>query len=195
MHSPIVYIVENENGLFKDMNYRLDEDLLPCEEYLDECLVESDWHEVNTLDNPTWHRGNWPLDKVMKMHHYLEFKEIDDQIKFSINKKNIIDWDKAINELLETYMATRNRKLENNEIFTPFNDLEFEDYFAFEDKIGKAHGGTAFILYKEYEGELELYGVFKERDLIEYCKDQMIMKNKDEIEFDVCLNTTGDYHY
>src|SRR5699024_4506712 len=122
-------------------------------------------------------------------------KEIDDQIKFSINKKNIIDWDKAINELLETYMATRNRKLENNEIFTPFNDLEFEDYFAFEDKIGKAHGGTDFILYKEYEGELELYGVFKERDLIEYCKDQMIMKNKDEIEFDVCLNTTGDYHY
>ena len=47
MHSPIVYIVENEKGLFKNMNYRLDEDLLPCEEYLDEC--DKDESNINCI--------------------------------------------------------------------------------------------------------------------------------------------------
>src|SRR5699024_12726901 len=94
MHSPIIYIVENEKGLFKEMNYELDEDLVPCEEYLDERLEDSDWHEPNTIKRKNWHRGEWPIFELFDRSRYINAQETNDTIKLQNNYENI----KARNE-------------------------------------------------------------------------------------------------
>lgn len=195
MHSPIIYILQNEKGNMNENHHKLDEDLLPCEELMDDTLVESDWHMINTLDDPMWHRGECSLKDVMKEHLYFNVEENNHKLNFTVDKKNLMAWDDAINYLLERYINASKNKLFNNEYFKPNYDLEFEDYFSIQDKFGQAYGGVAFVLYKEYKGQLEIYGVFKEKDLIEYCKREMNMRDKDEMTFSVYQNVIGDYHY
>lgn len=195
MHSPIIYIVENENGLFKEMNYELNEDLIPCEEYLDECLYESDWHVPNTFERKNWHRGEWPIKEMFDRPSYFDSEKTDKTIKLQVNYKSIKAWDEDLIKVKEKYIEKNLKKLHNNETFYPRYDLEFTDYMELQDKIGDAYGGVVYVLYKEYQGELELYEVFKEKDLIDYCKHQMINEKKKEIDFEVCLNVLGDYHY
>lgn len=195
MHSPIVYILQKEKGNIIENNHMLDEDFLPCEEFMDDCLTESDWHAINTLDDPTWHRDAWPLKDLMKEHLYFNVEENNQKLNFTIDKKSLMAWDDSINYLLEKYIKKSKNKLFNQEYFNPSYDLELDDYFKIQDKFGNAYGGVAFVLYKEYEGELELYDVFKERDIIEHCKRQMNLFDKDEIEFIVYQNVMGDYHY
>lgn len=195
MHSPIIYIVENENGLFKEMNYELNEDLIPCEEYLDECLVESDWHVPNTIELKNWHRGEWSIGEMFDNSPYFDVEKFSQTIKLQINYKNIRAWEEDLIKVQDKYVEKQREKLMNNEIFYPRYDLDFYDYMELQDKIGNAYGGTAYALYKEYQGELELYDVFKEKDLIDYCKFQMINQNKKKIDLEVCLNVVGDYHY
>lgn len=195
MHSPIIYIVENEKGLFKEMNYELDEDLIPCEEYLDERLEESDWHEPNTIKRKNWHRGEWPIFELFDRSRYINAQETNDTIKLQINYENLKAWDEDLIKVQEKYVEKNRQKLLDNKIFYPRYDLDFNDYMELQDKIGDVYGGTVYILYKEYQGELELYDVFKEKDLIDYCKFEMINQNKKKIDFEVCLNVVGDYHY
>ncbi|PTI73869.1 hypothetical protein BU064_13085 [Staphylococcus succinus] len=195
MHSPIIYIVQNENGLFQQMNYQLEEDLVPCEEYLDECLVESDWHVPNTIERKNWHRGEWSIGEMFDKSPYFDVEKFSQTIKLQINYKNIRAWEEDLIKVQDKYVEKQREKLMNNEIFYPRYDLDFYNYMKLRDKIGDAYGGTAYVLYKEYQGELELYDVFKEKDLIDYCKLEMINQNKKAIDFEVCLNVVGDYHY
>lgn len=198
MHSPIIYLVQEskeKTDIFKENNYELYEEELPCEEYMDDSLVESDWHQINTIGDITWHRGDWSMEDIFSNHLHFDFEKTENVNRLKITKKNLIAWDDALNYYLERYVKASKRKLLNNEIFQPIHDLDSDDYFAIQDMLSQSYGGIAFVLYKQYDNELEIYDVFKEKDLIEYCKREMFHEEQNEIAFNICKNAAGDYHY
>lgn len=196
MHSPIVYILEIDDERLRDKGFILEDDLLPCEEELSDCLPESDWLKSNTLNDPTWHRGRWPLINLFENHSFMDVEVNEDIIKITIDKIHLKAWDEELNQALERYITKSREKILNNKLFQPLYDIDIDDYFVIEDKIGNAYGNTAFVLYNENsDGSIGGHDIFKEKDLIYYCKRQLDFKKKDKIEFYLCSNVVGDYHY
>jgi hypothetical protein len=195
MHSPIIYIVQKESDLFESLDFKLDYDLLPCEEDIDDSLVESDWNTINTMNDRFWHRGEWPLDLIFDNSRYANVEKNEKTYKLKYNFNSLKQWDEDLMLNLEKYIQTNKEVLAKDEIFYPFAHLDITDYFAIKDQIGSASGNMAYVLYKEYDGNLELYGIYKEKDIIDHCKQIMRHKDIKEVEFEVCLNVVGDYHY
>ena len=54
MHSPIFYITEKVGTTVDEMK-----DSLPTEEEFFYLVEETDWFELNTTDDATWHRGQY----------------------------------------------------------------------------------------------------------------------------------------
>lgn len=198
MHSPIIYLIENDSDFAESMKGQLPHEYFLYEEYLFDYIDEADWLVANTLEEKNWHRNQWNDEFIdmYKQHRYFNLKQHEDNhLELEITKENIKRWDKDLLALtkkmvkaLEGYCA--------KDIMAPripFDNIE--DYFNYNDMIGKSHGGERFVVYKSYQDELDVYGVISIENLIEDVRLRLEREGQNKITYQLCQNIVGDYHY
>ena len=62
MHSPIIYIIEQDSEYAKSLRGNLPQENEMYDEDLFFYIDESDWLNANTLDDDHWHRNQWNED-------------------------------------------------------------------------------------------------------------------------------------
>ncbi|MDQ7134591.1 hypothetical protein [Staphylococcus aureus] len=198
MHSPIVYLIENDSEFTESMQGQLPSEDFPYEEYLFDFINEADWLVANTLDEKNWHRNQWNDEFIdmYKQHPYFNLKQLeDDRLELEITKENIKHWDKDLLALTKKMAETLEAYCDKN-IMAPriiFDNLD--DYFNYNDMIGNLHGGPKYVVYNSYNDELELYGVFSMKDLIEDVRLRLSGDKQNSVAYQLCQNIVGDYHY
>lgn len=198
MHSPIVYLIENDSEFTESMQGQLPREDFPYEEYLLDAINEADWLVANTLDEENWHRNQWNDEFIAmyKQHPYFNLKQHeDDRLELEITKENIKHWDKDLLALAKKMAETLEAYCDKNIMAPriPFDNLD--DYFNYNDMIGNSHGGDKFVVYNSYNDELDLYGVLSMKDLIEDVRLRLQGKQQNSVTYQLCQNIVGDYHY
>ncbi|WP_281512328.1 hypothetical protein [Mammaliicoccus vitulinus] len=198
MHSPIIYIIEKGTEYVESLGGQLPDENQLFEETLLDCIEESDWLVANTIEYSSWHRNQWDesFEDMFKANSYYNFKVTEKGImELSILHHNLINWDKRLLELHEEYNELLKNNLKENKFTSAFPYRDIKNYFEYKDMVEKESGGIKFVLYQDYAGELEFYGVFNTRDLVEHAKRTFEFKNTNTIEFQICTNVVGDYHF
>ncbi|MCE5132218.1 hypothetical protein KJB62_12655 [Staphylococcus saprophyticus] len=204
MHSKIIYLIENENKFTNSFGGHLPLEYLITNETLFEHITESDYIETNYMNNDEDYNLIDDLKEICKEvfidSEYFDFKEdIYEEYVVSINRNNLINWDKRFLELNEKYSDKIKSNLSQNEFTTncPFDT--FKEYYEYQEMTGKDLGGYKFAIYRDIGGELDFDTVLNINDLICYAKSDFGLQNKENfnkenIEFQVCTNVLGDYH-
>lgn len=198
MHSPIIYIIEKGTEYVKSLEGVLPYEDQVLEETLLDYIDESDWLAANTLEDSHWHRNQWneSFKDMFEDSLYYNFTETEKgKMELSIHHDNLINWDKRVLELNEEYNEFLKTNLKENKFSNAFPYREFKNYFEYIDMVRNEIGGIKFVLYQDYQGELEFDGVFSTKDLIDHVKRTLEFKNKNKVEFQICTNVVGDYHY
>lgn len=198
MHSKIIYLIENENELTNSFGGQLPLEYLITNETLYDYIDECDYVESNYSNEESDCAEE--LDSIYKEvfedSNYFELKQnIQGVYEVSINHKNLINWDKRYLEICENYSTKIRQNLLNNE-FTknePFDN--FQEYFEFQEMNANDIGGVKFVIYRDIDGELDFDTMYNIRDLICYVKYRLEHENKEKIEYQICTNVLGDYHY
>lgn len=200
MHSPIVYIVEQDSEYAKSLGGKLPEKYHLHDEDLFNYIHESDWLNANTLEDKHWHRNQWNESFVSMFNDSSYFDLIENEdgcLILSFNKSHLNNWFRRIvelnnesNEKLKEYISTSNSK---TEFQFPFNSSAH--YHEYNDLMGTSLGGIRFVIYSSYENELEIYDVVNMRELIDYVRHGQEQENTSIITFQICQNIVGDYHY
>ncbi|WP_353420031.1 hypothetical protein PYH66_13450 (plasmid) [Staphylococcus delphini] len=180
------------------MKGELPYEFFPYDEYLLDYIHESDWLVANTLDEKNWHRNQWNDEFIdmYKQHPYFNLKQLeDDRLELEITKENIKHWDKDLLALTKKMAETLEAYCDKNIMAPriPFENLD--DYFNYQDMIGNSHGGDKFVVYNSYNDELDLYGVFTMKDLIEDVRLRLNGDKQNSVAYQLCQNIVGDYHY
>ncbi|HHW5730101.1 TPA: hypothetical protein ACU2EH_002610 [Staphylococcus aureus] len=179
---------------------------LPKENHMDDedlfdYIEESDWLNTNTLTDAHWHRNHWnesfkDLLASNKYHNLDETKNGD--LILSFDQSHIKNWYKRILELNEERNCNINKyldnKIEKKAFFFPYNN--FEHYLEAKEITGNAYGGTRYVLYvtSPTDETLEMYDVLNLNELINYVDSELNEESK-SVEFQICKNIVGDYHY
>ncbi|MDQ7134592.1 hypothetical protein [Staphylococcus aureus] len=192
MHSPIIYLIENDSDFAKSMKGQLPREDFPCEEYLFDYIDESDGLVANTLDEKNWHRNHWNEEFIdmYEYHSYFNLKQHEDKcLELEITKENIKNWDK---DLLE---ATTKME-EILEEYCTENDMDPRiTSEQIEDIIGNSYGGERFVVYKSCGDELDVYGVLPMKYLIDDVRLRLENEEGSSVTYQLCHNIVGDYHY
>ncbi|MFH6326650.1 hypothetical protein ACHLQO_12185 [Staphylococcus aureus] len=200
MHSPIIYIIENDSDFAISMKGILPQEKHMLEEDLLDYITESDWLHANTLEDKYWHRNQWneEFELFFNNNPYVDLIQNKDNVWFlSFNKTHINKWYKRIIELnnecnsnLEKYICTNNKETEYN---FPFNSISH--YIEYKDMMGLSFGGPKYVLYTSYKNELEMYDVLNLKQMIEYVRNKLEQNKLSTVSFQLCQNIVGDYHY
>ncbi len=200
MHSPIIYIIENDSDFAISMKGVLPQEKQMLEEDLLDYITESDWLKANTLEDKYWHRNQWneEFELFFNNNPYVDLIQNKDNVWFlSFNKTHINKWYKRIIELnnecntnLEQYICTNNKETEYN---FPFNSISH--YIEYKDLMGLSFGGPRYVLYTSYKNELEMYDVLNLKQMIEYVRNMLEQNKLSTVSFQLCQNIVGDYHY
>ncbi|PTH39461.1 hypothetical protein [Staphylococcus capitis] len=201
MHSPIVYIIKQDSDYAKSLRGQLPKENHMDDEDLFDYIEESDWLNANTLTDAHWHRNHWnesfkDLLASNKYHNLDETKNGD--LILSFDQSHIKNWYKRILELNEERNCNINKyldnKIEKKASFFPYNN--FEHYLEAKEITGNAYGGTRYVLYvtSPTDATLEMYDVLNLNELINYV-DSELSKESKSVEFQICKNIVGDYHY
>ncbi|HGO1604243.1 TPA: hypothetical protein ACK0EB_002582 [Staphylococcus aureus] len=200
MHSPIIYIIENDSDFTISMKGVLPQEKHMIEEDLLDYITESDWLNANTLEDKYWHRNQWneEFELFFNNNPYVDLIQNKDNVwLLSFNKTHINKWYKRIIELnnecntnLEQYICTNNKETEYN---FPFNSISH--YLEYKDLMGLSFGGPRYVLYTSYKNELEMYDVLNLKQMIEYVRNKLEQNKLSTVSFQLCQNIVGDYHY
>ncbi|EVX44299.1 hypothetical protein U271_01861 [Staphylococcus aureus F70893] len=200
MHSPIIYIIENDSDFAISMKGVLPQEKHMLEEDLLDYITESDWLKANTLEDKYWHRNQWneEFELFFNNNPYVNLiQNKDNGLFLSFNKTHINKWYKRIIELnnecntnLEQYICTNNKETEYN---FPFNSISH--YIEYKDLMGLSFGGPRYVLYTSYKNELEMYDVLNLKQMIEYVRNKLEQNKLSTVSFQLCQNIVGDYHY
>ncbi|MCA1235763.1 hypothetical protein [Staphylococcus aureus] len=200
MHSPIIYIIENDSDFAISMKGVLPQEKHMLEEDLLDYITESDWLKANTLTDKYWHRNQWneEFELFFNNNPYVDLIQNKDNVWFlSFNKTHINKWYKRTIELnnecntnLEQYICTNNKETEYN---FPFNSISH--YIEYKDLMGLSFGGPRYVLYTSYKNELEMYDVVNLKQMIEYVRNKLEQNKLSTVSFQLCQNIVGDYHY
>nr|WP_013012272.1 hypothetical protein [Staphylococcus simulans]ADD24879.1 hypothetical protein [Staphylococcus simulans bv. staphylolyticus]ADD24928.1 hypothetical protein [Staphylococcus simulans bv. staphylolyticus] len=198
MHSPIIYLIENDSDFAESMKGQLPHEYFPYEEYLLDYIDEADWLVANTLEEKNWHRNQWNDEFIdmYKQHRYFNLKQHkDNHLELEITKENIKCWDKDLLALTKKIVKGLEGYCAKNIMAPRFLFDNIDDYFNYNDMIGKSHGGERFVVYKSYKDELDLYRVVSMETLIEDVRLRLQGEAHNKITYQLCQNIVGDYHY
>ncbi|MCI2910958.1 hypothetical protein [Staphylococcus hominis] len=201
MHSPVVYIIEQDSDYAKSLGGNLPKENEMDDEILFEYIDESDWLNANTLDDNHWHRNQWNEDfkDMFDSSNYSNLEESENgDLKLTFDQTNLESWYVRLLELNEESNRNIKGHIENvyreTPYFFPYNSME--SYMEARDMSESAYGGIRYVMYvtSPTDDELEIYDVFKQKNLMEYVQRKLESGNK-KVEFAICQNIVGDYHY
>ncbi|WP_251522065.1 hypothetical protein [Staphylococcus sp. Marseille-Q6910] len=201
MHSPIVYIIEQDSDYAKTLGGNLPQEYEMEDEELFEYIDESDWLNANTLDDDHWHRNQWNEDikDMFDSSSYSNLEESENgELKLTFDQTNIESWYARLLELNEESNRNIKGHIENVNRETPhfFPYSSFDSYMEARDMSESAFGGIRYVMYvtSPTDDTLEMYDVFKQKNLMDYVQHRLESGNK-KVEFAICQNIVGDYHY
>jgi hypothetical protein len=201
MHSPIVYIIEQDSDYAKSLGGNLPQENEMYDEELFEYIDESDWLNANTLDDDSWHRNQWNEDfkNMFDSSNYTnEKEEKNGNLKLTFDQTNLESWYVRLLELNEESNRNKKEHIENIDSETPyfFPYSSLGSYMEKKDMSESAFGGIRYVMYvtSPTDDTLEMYDVFKQKNLMDYVQGKLESGNK-KVEFAICQNIVGDYHY
>lgn len=201
MHSPVVYIIEQDSDYAKSLGGNLPKENEMDDEILFEYIDESDWLNANTLDDDHWHRNQWNEDfkNMFDSSNYSNLEESENgDLKLTFDQTNLESWYVRLLELNEESNRNIKGHIENvyreTPYFFPYSSMD--SYMEAKDMSESAYGGIRYVMYvtSPTDDELEIYDVFKQKNLMEYVQRKLESGNK-KVEFAICQNVVGDYHY
>ncbi|MGJ8462389.1 hypothetical protein ACSGFZ_03660 [Staphylococcus haemolyticus] len=201
MHSPIVYIIEQDSDYAKSLEGNLPQENEMDDEELFEYIDESDWLNANTLDDNHWHRNQWNEDfkNMFDSSNYTNLEESENgNLKLTFDQSNLESWYVRLLELSEESNRNIKEHIKNIDSETPyfFPYSSMDSYMEAKDMSESAFGGLRYAMYvtSPTDDTLEMYDVFKQKNLMDYVQRQLESRNK-KVEFAICQNIVGDYHY
>lgn len=201
MHSPIVYIIEQDSDYAKSLGGNLPQENEMDDEELFEYIDESDWLNANTLDDNHWHRNQWNEDfkNMFDSSNYTNLEESENgNLKLTFDQTNLESWYVRLLELSEESNRNIKEHIKNIDSETPyfFPYSSMDSYMEAKDMSESAFGGLRYAMYvtSPTDDTLEMYDVFKQKNLMDYVQRQLESGNK-KVEFAICQNIAGDYHY
>nr|ADA61646.1 hypothetical protein SAP020A_071 [Staphylococcus sp. CDC3] len=204
MHSPVVYIIEQDSDYAKSLGGNLPQENEMYDEELFDYIDESDWLNANTLDDDHWHRNQWNEDfkNMFDSSKYSNLEESEDgNLKLTFNQTNLENWYVRLLELNEESNRNIKGHIENinreTPYFFPYDSID--SYMEAKDMSESAYGGIRYVMYvtsptDDADDTLEMYDVFKPKNLMDYVQGKLQSGNK-KVEFAICQNIVGDYHY
>lgn len=201
MHSPVVYIIEQDSDYAKSLGGNLPQENEMDDEELFEYIDESDWLNANTLDDDHWHRNQWNEDfkNMFDSSNYTNLEESENgNLKLTFDQTNLESWYVRLLELNEESNRNIKEHIKNIDSETPyfFPYSSIDSYLEAKDMSESAYGGIRYVMYvtSPTDDTLEMYDVFKQKNLMDYVKSKLESGNK-QVEFAICQNVVGDYHY
>lgn len=201
MHSPVVYIIEQDSDYAKSLGGNLPQENEMDDEELFEYIDESDWLNANTLDDDHWHRNQWNEDfkNMFDSSNYTNLEESENgNLKLIFDQTNLESWYVRLLELNEESNRNIKEHIKNIDSETPyfFPYSSMDSYMEAKDMSESAYGGIRYAMYvtSPTDDTLEMYDVFKQKNLMDYVKNKLESGNK-QVEFAICQNVVGDYHY
>lgn len=201
MHSPIIYIIEQDSEYAKSLRGNLPKEKHVDDEDLFEYIDESDWLNANTLDDDHWHRNQWNEDfkNMFDSSNYTNLEESENgNLKLTFDQTNLESWYVRLLELNEESNRNIKEHIENIDSGTPyfFPYSSMDSYMEAKDMSESAYGGIRYVMYvtSPTDDTLEMYDVFKLKNLMDYVQSKLQSGNK-KVEFAICQNVVGDYHY
>jgi LEA14-like dessication related protein len=201
MHSPIIYIIEQDSEYAKSLRGNLPQENEMYDEDLFFYIDESDWLNANTLDDDHWHRNQWNEDfkNMFDSSNYTNLEESENgDLKLTFDQRNLKNWYVRLLELNEESNRNIQEHLKDNYNKTPyfFPYSSMDSYMEAKDMSETAFGGIRYVMYvtSPTDDTLEMYDVFKQKNLMDYVQSKLESGNK-KVEFAICQNIVGDYHY
>lgn len=201
MHSPVVYIIEQDSDYAKSLGGNLPQENEMDDEELFEYIDESDWLNANTLDDDHWHRNQWNEDfkNMFDSSNYSNLEESENgNLKLTFDQTNLESWYVRLLELNEESNRNIKEHIKNIDSETPyfFPYSSMDSYMEAKDMSESAFGGIRYVVYvtSPTDDTLEMYDVFKQKNLMDYVQSKLESGNK-KVEFAICQNVVGDYHY
>lgn len=200
MHSPVVYIIEQDSDYAKSLGGNLPQENEMDDEELFEYIDESDWLNANTLDDDHWHRNQWNEDfkNMFDSSNYTNLEESENgNLKLTFDQTNLESWYVRLLELNEESNRNIKEHIKNIDRETPyfFPYSSIDSYLEAKDMSESAYGGIRYVMYvtSPTDDTLEMYDVFKQKNLMDYVQGKLESGNK-KVEFAICQNIVGDYH-
>lgn len=195
MHSKIIYLIENENELTNSFGGHLPLEYLITNETLFDHINECDYVEAYYSNDNTEEIDSIYIE-TFENSNYFEFNQNEQGVcEVSIGHDNVINWDKRLLELNEKYNTIIKDNLSKNQFTNNHPFDTFQECYEHDEMLGDDIGGVKFVIYRDIDGELDFYSVFNISDLICYAKSTFGIQSKGKVEFQICTNVMGDYHY
>jgi LEA14-like dessication related protein len=201
MHSPIIYIIEQDSEYAKSLRGNLPQENEMYDEDIFFYIDESDWLNANTLDDDHWHRNQWNEDfkNMFDSSNYTNLEESENgDLKLTFDQRILKNWYVRLLELNEESNRNIQEHLKDNynktPLFFPYSSMD--SYMEEKDMSETAFGGIRYVMYvtSPTDDTLEMYDVFKQKNLMDYVQSKLESGNK-KVEFAICQNIVGDYHY